>query len=117
MKEAFINATILDPSKNKEFIGDVIIEKDKIVDIGPNLHKKEKPKQQTHNYNKINVISKNCDSSPNKIISKIQWMTNCRINSCRIQIICYLFFCVSTRSPFRSCSNCIEPDKGTYYRC
>ena len=30
MKEAFINATILDPSKNKEFIGDVIIEKDKI---------------------------------------------------------------------------------------
>ncbi len=50
MKEAFINATILDPSKNKEFIGDVIIEKDKIVDIGPNLHKKEKPK----NYIRIN---------------------------------------------------------------
>ena len=44
MKEAFINATILDPEKNKEFLGDIIIEKDKIIDVGPNIHKKEKPK-------------------------------------------------------------------------
>ena len=44
MKEAYINAKILDPEKNKEFIGDIIIEKDRIVEVGPNIHKKEKPK-------------------------------------------------------------------------
>ena len=44
MKEAYINATILDPEKNKEFIGDIIIEKDRIVEVGPNIHKKEKQK-------------------------------------------------------------------------
>ena len=27
MKEAYINAKILDPEKNKEFVGDIIIEK------------------------------------------------------------------------------------------
>ena len=32
MKEAYINAKILDPEKNKEFIGDIIIEKDKIIE-------------------------------------------------------------------------------------
>ena len=44
MKEAYINAKILHPDKNKEFIGDIIIEKDKIIDIGPNVYKKDKPK-------------------------------------------------------------------------
>ena len=31
MKDAYINAKILDPEKNKEFIGDIIVEKDKII--------------------------------------------------------------------------------------
>ena len=44
MKEAYINAKILDPEKNKEFIGDIVVEKDKIIDIGPNVYKKDKPK-------------------------------------------------------------------------
>ena len=35
MKEAYINAKILDPEKNKEFIGDIIIEKDRIVEVKP----------------------------------------------------------------------------------
>ena len=48
MKEAYINGKILDPEKNKEFIGDIIIEKDRIIDIGPNIHKKEKPKNYTN---------------------------------------------------------------------
>ena len=48
MKEAYINAKILDPEKNKEFIGDIIIEKDRIVEVGPNIHKKEKPKNYTN---------------------------------------------------------------------
>jgi len=45
MKDAYINAKILDPEKNKEFIGDIIVEKDKIIDVGPNLYKKDKPKR------------------------------------------------------------------------
>ncbi len=48
MKEAYINAKILDPEKNKEYLGDIIIEKDKIVDVGPNVHKKTKPKSYTN---------------------------------------------------------------------
>ena len=44
MKEAYINATILDTEKNKEFIGDIIIEKDRIVEVGPNIHKKKNQK-------------------------------------------------------------------------
>ena len=48
MKEAYVNATILDPENNKEFVGDIIIKKDKIIDIGPNKHKKEKPKNYTN---------------------------------------------------------------------
>ena len=41
MKEAYINAKILDPEKSKEYLGDIIIEKTKIIDVGPNNHKKE----------------------------------------------------------------------------
>ena len=48
MKDAYINAKILDPEKNKEFIGDIIVEKDKIIDIGPNVYKKDKPKSYTN---------------------------------------------------------------------
>ena len=44
MKEAFRNAIILDPEKNKHYIGDIIIEKNRILDIGPNVYKNEKPK-------------------------------------------------------------------------
>ena len=40
MKEAYINGRIIDPEKNKEFVGDIVIEKDKIVDVGPNIYKK-----------------------------------------------------------------------------
>ena len=31
MKEAYINAKILDPEKSKEYLGDIIIEKTKII--------------------------------------------------------------------------------------
>jgi len=48
MKDAYINAKILDPEKNKEFIGDIIVEKDKIIDVGPNIYKKDKPKSYTN---------------------------------------------------------------------
>ena len=48
MKEAYINGRIIDPEKNKEFVGDIVIEKDKIVDVGPNIYKKEKPKSYTN---------------------------------------------------------------------
>ena len=37
MKDAYINAKILDPEKNKEFIGDIIVEKNKIIDVGPRV--------------------------------------------------------------------------------
>ena len=50
MKEAYINAKILDTEKNKEFIGDIVIEKDKIIDIGLNVYKKDKPKIKFSNY-------------------------------------------------------------------
>ena len=55
MKEAFINAKIIDPKKDKEFIGDIIIEKDKIIDVGPNIYKKEKPKSYTNIHNCKNL--------------------------------------------------------------
>ena len=48
MKEAYINGKIIDPEKNKEFVGDIVIEKDKIVDVVPNIYKKEKPKSYTN---------------------------------------------------------------------
>jgi len=44
MKEAYINAKILDPEKNEEYVGDIVIEKDKIIDVGPNIYKKDKSK-------------------------------------------------------------------------
>ena len=44
MKEAYINAKILDPEKNEEYVGDIVIEKDKIIDVGPNVYKKDKSK-------------------------------------------------------------------------
>ena len=38
MKESYINAKILDPEKNEEYVGDIVIEKDKIIDVGPNIY-------------------------------------------------------------------------------
>ena len=32
----------------KEFIGDIIVEKDKIIDVDPNVYKKDKPKSYTN---------------------------------------------------------------------
>ena len=56
MKEAYINAKILDPEKSKEYLGDIIIEKEKIIDVGPNIHKKEKSKNYTNIYDCKNLF-------------------------------------------------------------